>query len=160
MHEQRGAANTANLRRPSKSTRPLDVAVGTAEVRGSALSVDAGWEGPSRTLRDQPATALSCAELRLPLVLSLTDSTAGVTVLSSLQVSTLTPVSAKSSLRHAVAITTAPRHNVNASESVAVVIGYTAARDNGRRSGRARETYHPSGNGRQSSTPKIADSPQ
>ncbi|KAJ8111126.1 hypothetical protein OPT61_g6205 [Boeremia exigua] len=66
MHEQRGAANTANLRRPSQGTRPLDVAVETAEVRGAGLRSMLG--GPVENVA-RPAMLLSCAELRLPLVL-------------------------------------------------------------------------------------------
>ncbi|KAJ4984059.1 hypothetical protein SVAN01_10415 [Stagonosporopsis vannaccii] len=70
--EQRGAAHTANLRCPSKGARPFDVAVETADVRGS------GWRsllgGPVENVA-RPATLLSCAEVRLPLVSSSTDST-------------------------------------------------------------------------------------
>lgn len=73
MHEQRGAANTANLRCPSQGARPLDVAVETADVRGSGLRSMLG--GPIENVT-RPATLLSCAEVRLPLVFSPTDSTA------------------------------------------------------------------------------------
>ncbi|KAH6637559.1 hypothetical protein C7974DRAFT_374242 [Boeremia exigua] len=159
MHEQGGAANTANLRRPSKGARPLDVAVETAEVRGSVLRSLLG--GPVENIT-RPATVV-VRRVAIATRIASTDSTARLSRLGRASNGRSFPPprssSAGTALRSVLVSTYSAWQLVTHGTDGHLMIGYTAASatEDVRKSSR----NLPSDRQRpQSSTPKIVASPQ